>query len=314
MKNFDSFDKQKYDWENMNDAETLAALLADGGRDAVKRIGELRGVNYRVCRPHGDTEVRVMTMNVLYVWCDERHHDPHRTKYGRRMERTADCINVYMPDFVGLQECHAINRSELTPCLNGVYKYVEFDAPKMNTDFIPILYRSDVWQVEKNGTGEYPSVDCPWGYVWTTFSRITNPDMKFTMMNLHFALESTTKENYPVNQLRYPLAEEINRMIRRQLYERPKVPIAITGDYNTGRDSELYEMMIKDLPMEDAPLLTEDRNMSEEEARRQIDHITVTKDLIDIYDYRKLDYYPDHAVSDHPYFMVDIRYHKKKIT
>ena len=104
MKNFDSFDKQQYDWENMDEKETLAALLADGGRDAVKRIGELRGVNYRVCRPHGDTEVRVMTMNVLYVWCDERHHDPHRTKYGRRMERTADCINVYMPDFVGLQE------------------------------------------------------------------------------------------------------------------------------------------------------------------------------------------------------------------
>ena len=61
--------------------------------------------------------------------------------------------------------------------------------------------------------------------------------------------------------------------------------------------------------MEDAPLLTENSNMSYEQKRHPwtLDHITVTKELLDVVCHRKLDYYPNMFLSDHPYYFTDIR-------
>ncbi len=285
--------------------EALNRLLAGGGREAVAQIEELFGVDYRLDK-ETDTDVRVMSANVEYVAWDPT--DPKREKYERRMQLTAECINNHRADFVGLQECCEIMRKPLNPHLDSLYAYVEFEHVKPNIEYFPILYRTDTWRVEESGTGEYPAAPRPWGYVWATFSRLSDPADKFTVMNLHYVPAPFVGRGVTWDEFRNPLAEELNGFMRSMLEKNPAIPIAVTGDYNTKRDSELYEIMVKDLPMEEAALLTADSNMTEEEKRNwAVDHISVSYENVAVVAQRQLDYYPKKTLSDHWHYVADLR-------
>ncbi|MBE6547229.1 MAG: hypothetical protein E7668_07350 [Ruminococcaceae bacterium] len=299
------------EYKNMDEQAVLAAILDGAGRAAAERISELRGVDYCLDKER-DTDIRVMTANLLYAKWD-KGCDPDMTKYPLRMKRTAECINLYRPDFVGMQEARLMMREPLDPHLDAGYAYVEFDPPKQNAEWFPILYRADRWTVVASGTGEYTECHHPWGYVWATFARKENADDRITVMNLHYTVGHFMSVDPSWIEFHTGLASEINRQIGKQLTESPDTPIAITGDYNTGRDTELYETMIKELPMEDAPLLTENSNMTVEQMRNPwyLDHITVTKELVEVVSHRRLDYYPDRALSDHPFYFTDLRKYEK---
>lgn len=290
----------------MDELTTVEALLAENSREAVERIGELKGVDYCIDKKC-DADIRVMTANLLYAKWDPQ--DPKLDKYPIRMRRTAECVNLYNPDFIGLQEAHPMMREPFDPYLKKKYEYVTFDLPKRNAEWFPILYRSDRWSLIDSGTGEYTECKHPWGYVWSTFVRKETSKEKITVMNLHYTVAHFMKVDPSWGEFHIQLAEEINRFIRKQLCDNKDVPIVITGDYNTGRDTELYEAMINGLLMEDAPLLTEDSNMTYEQKRHPwlLDHITVTRDTVDVVRHRKLDCYPTMYMSDHPYYFADIR-------
>ena len=295
------------DYQTPQQQAALAALLAGGGREAVAQIEALFGADYRLDKER-DTDVRVMSANVEYVRWDST--DPNCERYENRMKLTAECFNTYMADFIGVQECCEMMRKPLNPHLDGVYAYVEFEADqvKPNIDYFPILYRTDLWKVEECGTGDYPAAGRPWGYVWATFSRLSDPADKFTVMNLHYVPAPFVGRGVTWDEYRNPLAEELNGFIRSMLQKDPTVPIAVTGDYNTRRDSELYEIMVKDLPMEEAALLTENSNMTEEQKRNwAVDHISVSYENVTVVGQRQLDYYPKKTLSDHWHYIADLR-------
>ncbi|MBE6546679.1 MAG: hypothetical protein E7668_04480 [Ruminococcaceae bacterium] len=293
------------EYQTTEQKAALELLLAGGGRKAVEQINALSGVDFRLDKEK-DTDVRVMSANVEYVRWDST--DPKMERYENRMKLTAECINTYMADFVGLQECCDMMRKPLNPHLNSVYAYVEYEQDKPNTNYFPILYRTDLWRVEESGTGEYPASVRPWGYVWATFSRLSDPADKFTMMNLHYVPASFVGRGVTWDEYRNPLAEELNGFIRSMLEKNPDIPIAVTGDYNTRRDSELYEIMVKELPMEEAALLTEDSNMTEEQKRNwAVDHISVSHNNVAVVAQRQLDYYPKKTLSDHWHYFADLR-------
>lgn len=293
-------------YEKMDEQEAFNTLCNGDGRAAVERISALRGVNYCLDKEQ-KTDIRIMTANLMYAKWD--NSDPELTKYPIRMKRTAACFNLYKPDFIGLQEARPMMREPLDPYLDSVYSYVKFDPPKQNAEWFPILYRRDIWSVIDSGTGEYTECKHPWGYVWATFSRVDDDNDKITVMNLHYTVMHFMSVDPSWGEFHIQLAEEINKTVRKKLCDNKDVPIVITGDYNTGRDTELYEAMIKGLPMEDAPLLTQNSNMTEEQKRHPwtLDHITVTRKSVDVICHRKLDYYPNMFLSDHPYYFADIR-------
>ena len=296
------------EYQRMNEQEALAALYDSGGRAALERISELRGVDYCLDKQL-NTDIRIMTANLLWARWDSQ--DKELKKYPIRMKRTAELFNILKPDFIGLQEAKQMMREPLGQYLNSKYEYAVFDPPKQNAEWFPILYRADVWRQIASGAGEYSETRHPWGYVWATFSRTDNESDMITVMNLHYTLPNYASIDASWGEYRNALAEELNATIRKQLTEHPNVPIAITGDYNAGRYTELYEIMVKELPMEDASLLTENTNYTNEQVRAPsyIDHITVSRELVDVVCHRCLDYNPYMALSDHSYFFVDLRGH-----
>lgn len=291
------------DYQKMDEQFVLESAI-DGNRAAVERLGELHDINYFIDK-ECDTDIRIMTANLLYAKWDGE--DPELTKYPMRMKRTAECINLYMPDFVGMQEARLMMREKLNEHLDSVYKYVEFIPPKRNAEWFPILYRTDRWAVVAAGTGEYTECIHPWGYVWTTFQCAEGGNKKITVMNLHYTLPNYEDIDLTWGEFRNDLAKEINAFARKHIADNPETPIVITGDYNTHRDSELYNTMVKDIQMESAGLVTDNSNMSEHHNRSTLDHITITTDLVDIVCHRCLDYYPNRAMSDHHYYFADLR-------
>lgn len=296
------------EYQEMNELEALTALYDSGDRFALTRLSELRGVDYCLDKQK-DTDIRVMTANLLWARWDSE--DKELKKYPIRMKRTAELFNMFKPDFIGLQEAKQMMREPLDIYLDTSYEYVVFDPPKQNAEWFPILYRADRWRPVDSGTGKYSETKHPWGYVWATFSRTDNENDMITVMNLHYTLPNYASIDVSWGEYRNALAEELNDTVRRQLIEAPNVPIVITGDYNTGRYTELYEIMVNDLPIEDAPLLTENTNYTYEKVQHPsyIDHISVSRELVDVICHRCLDYNPYVALSDHSYYFADIRKH-----
>ncbi|MBE6546929.1 MAG: hypothetical protein E7668_05775 [Ruminococcaceae bacterium] len=246
------------------------------------------------------TDIRVMTCNVQYVNYDISGKDPKL-----RMQITAEAINAYLPDFVGLQECEGTMRSALFPCLDERYERAEVDDPRGKTTYFPIIYRTDLWKLEESGIGDYPHNNHPWGYVWATFSRVDDPTERFTMMNLHFTFDANWEDGYGVG-----LAEEINARVAAELAAEPNKPIAITGDYNNSIAGKRYAALIKDLPIATSFECTENTNVEDGAARRRIiDHCTVSYENVDVIAHRRMDAYSwgEEFASDHPWYFTDLR-------
>ena len=57
------------EYQRMNEQEALAALYDSGGRAALERISELRGVDYCLDKQL-KTDIRIMTANLLWARWD----------------------------------------------------------------------------------------------------------------------------------------------------------------------------------------------------------------------------------------------------
>lgn len=240
-----------------------------------------------------ETDVRIMTSNILFVGYD--NSDPNREKYKSRMYMTAEFYNLHMPDFIGLQECADVMKKALEPHLSEVYAWVDFESDAADNVFYPILYDSSKWEVVESGYNESANESAQtWGYVWATFSRIDDPNDRYTLVNLHYSFMSE-------HPLRLQLAEKVNTFIKAELERYPDKPIAVTGDYNASVGSDVFEAQIKDISMNTAFLLTDNINMG-----GQIDHICVTYDIAEVVCFRGF-LYSGQAMSDHPYYFADIR-------
>ena len=249
-----------------------------------------------------ESDVRIITANILYVGYDSE--DSNKTVYKSRMELTARYFNMYDADFIGVQECPAIMRNAMNPYLDEKYQWLKIDTRNTNTEYFPILYNAEKWQVEASGAAErtVSQTERPWGYVWATFVSKDNPNEKYTMVNLHYVPADFVDRGDSWTEYRVPLAQAVNAFIKDQLQINPTVPVFVTGDYNGGPGSDVYDAQIDGIAMDSTYHIAEDNNASD-----SIDNICVTTELVDVVAHRINVDKNCNIMSDHSYHYADIR-------
>jgi len=263
-----------------------------------------------------ESDIRVMSSNVLYyVW-----QEGEKTNYKQRMRMLVDTYAFYMPDFIGLQECEYDSQNAMTPYLPEEYEWVDFSKAEgfdrtmlEKIKFFPILYRTDLWNIEACGTGTFPHHNRPWGFVWVTFSHVDDPSRKFTLINGHFTYVPDI--NAPVlqdTQSPYgrPLIEEVNATIKSFLAKDPDIPIAGTGDYNNNCKSDVFNIVLLDGLTETMKLswqMTDDVNFEEGRKGAIIDHILVSNTTLEAVRHREVSYFGLLFASDHRPQFADFR-------
>ena len=250
------------------------------------------------------SDIRVMTSNVEYVAWDTKKKD-----YELRMRMTAEYYNLYLPDFIGLQEACAEMRAALTPYLDERYEYVDFSRYTSETvklEYLPILYNADEWKVLDAGAGDWThKMLCAWGYGWVKFGRIGNESETFYLLNLHYMPSSFVEQNGEL--YRYGIATEVNKKVKEIIAADPSAMIAITGDYNTDYGSDVFELMYENGRLETSYLLTKDTNLTPVQQAKWIDHISVTKSNVSVITHRSIDGVGTDYMSDHTPCFSDLR-------
>ena len=269
------------------------------GKNAPKTVDIAKAAadTWQVERAAG-TDVRVMTSNTLVIAWDSKTGSVDGTD---RMRLLADIYNLYMPDFIGLQEHNAPSRELITPHLDDAYAYVNIPNISSGEEMFPILYRTDLWRVEECGSGlEYGDIHHPWGFVWARFSRLSDPTEQVLLCNLHYGFQP----QYP--GFGYEVADELNRKIKSLRTSYPDIPVVITGDHNSTRAGGVFTTMFDGLPLEVSHLLTDDTNMKPTD--HCIDHISVTTDKIEVLRHRWLNYFSTEYSSDHEPYYADLKF------
>ena len=257
-----------------------------------------------------ENDIRVMTANVLYA--DWQIDD---APYELRMEMTADYINLYRPDFVGLQEARGKNKTALAPHLAQNYRFVDFTnnddsdaADKL--EYLPVLYDSTKWTVVEARPGEWEHrLFCAWGYGYVKFARIGNESETFYLLNLHYMPSGFVGQGSyePYGDLyRNDMAGYVSDEVERIVAADPDAMIAITGDYNAHRESDVFEIMYRNGFLETSKLLTQDINMVGW-LKQSIDHISVTKEHTEVVLHRQIETFGSAFMSDHQYQFCDLR-------
>ena len=238
-------------------------------------------------------DVRIMTRNCLF-W----DSDTLLTDHTMRAALTAETVNLYQPDFVGLQEADNIMMPLIRADLDGPYADLRDDLPGMAGVNYSILYRSDLWKFEEGG-GERFSNDpsqAIWGYVWGRFSNLQT-GKSILVMNLHYHYRSTED--------RLPEVAVVNAALKSLMERFPALPVAVTGDYNCTIGSEEFGAMMQDLPnpMQSGVELTTDNDAG----GYGIDHVSVTGKLATVVRHRVVSYEAFSEASDHKAVYVDLR-------
>jgi len=241
-------------------------------------------------------DVRVMTSNVLFCNHPVKLSDEETEYYRARMQMMAGYYKLHMPDFIGLQECFYMMRDALTPYLPEEYEFVDFHSNIASLDYIPVLYNAEKWEIAEYGTCDASSAGGPWAYVWVTFSRLGDPTDRYTLVNLHYSFV----QGHPQ---RLPLAEKVNEFLKAELQRNPNTPIAVTGDYNAGFESDVFATQVNGIPMNTSFLLAENTNHS----NGGIDHISVTSETVDVVCHRINNDRNAHFMSDHASHFADLR-------
>jgi len=177
--------------------------------------------------------VRVMSSNVYNM--KDTSFDALGMPWDARAEIMAEVYKVYKPDFIGLQEAHADQQTEILKYISDMYAIVQF--PEASTNWTPLLYRKDLYKVDAKYYYDFTGGR---HLEWALYSSIANADEKFIHMNLHYS---------PYQDQQHDHAVIVNNEIKRVMALYPNVPIAVTGDYNNSALSDTFITMTAGINM-----------------------------------------------------------------
>ena len=177
--------------------------------------------------------VRVMSSNVYHK--NDTSFDSLGMPWKARAEIMAEVYNVYLPDFIGLQEAAFDQHDEILKYISDKYAIVNF--PEASTNNTPLLYRKDLYNLEAKYYYDFTGGR---HLEWALYSSKTNPNEKFIHMNLHYS---------PYQDQQHDHAVIVNNEIKRVMQLYPNVPIAVTGDYNNSALSDTFTTMTSGINM-----------------------------------------------------------------
>lgn len=201
--------------------------------------------NYTAQKMHkqNDSYVRVMTSNIVCAGDQgaRDNYDIEGITCELRVGIQGVMIMDYLPDFVGMQEMqegtvngvYSLMRTELLKTVGSEYSFVEYDNVPTADYWNPILYRHTVWQIEeKEASAPFDNGMHRWQ--WALFSKISNPDEKYIVMNMHYPISKEAEKQLAA-------ANAVNEQIYVLKTQYPDVPIFLTGDYNACPGTETFE-------------------------------------------------------------------------
>lgn len=253
--------------------------------------------------------------------------DADESTLSKRGPLMANLINKKYPDSVGFQEARPGWLSFLKEKLKD-YDYVGISAdgeyPQPHSFGNYIFYLKDKYKVVDSGwfwhsstpdiPSIYPGADCNRYAVWVILENIETGD-KYAHINTH------------LNWLPDKKATAAGaRMVRNMInaLEMTGIPVVCTGDFNAGEKTETYNIM-NEGSIGDSKYLTEDSvNIGTYphygdydpyiEKPNVLDYVFVTKERLEILQYRVLDDKPKgEFISDHFGIYVKAKFRKDNI-
>lgn len=249
-------------------------------------------------------EMRVMTYNIRY-----KNTIDSINGWDYRKDNVAGLIQYHQADIVGLQEAFLSQINDLEKRMPG-YKW--YGVPRVtgsNGECNPIFYRTDRYKLLDSGTFWYSETP----YIkesksWDAFyPRIASwckfhdkkSGIDFFFFNTHFDHRGETARQKSAEVLRY----QIDSIAK-------KSPVIVTGDFNSGPSSVVYQKIVKDHELQDALFISSTPHygpvnsaggffVSTSPIRSRIDYIFVNKKVkvlqhATITDQQEGRYYSDH--------------------
>ena len=269
--------------EAFKQVHTLYKQSANSPISVTKTLEDSYGV-----RKKDSGDIRVMSSNVLFY-----DSSTSLTDYRDRVALLLDCYRLFKPDFIGLQEADTVMRPAILEALADQYAEVSVNWSAQTNRFdIPLLYRKDLYRVEESG---YKYTGGCYGYTWARFTKISTGE-QIIVMNLHYHYKSTED--------RLPQCRVVNTELERLAAAYPNIPIAVTGDYNSGIDSEEHKTMVGTLDLKSGVLVAQEKGA--DQFGYGVDHVYVSTQLVTVKLHRAVIYEAFRGSSDHVPIFVDL--------
>lgn len=199
------------------------------------------------------TTARIMTANVLA----DAFADSSFQKAYYRAEIFAGMLVAYTPDVLGLQEADESWNEALDIYLeklqkaHGLTYSRQLSTYEGKVNYTSLLYRSDKFQIKDSGVTVFswwknPAFNHDYhmrNISWAEFSSLEDAGKQFIVANTHWSYRTEHADNktylagaskpIAVNQLREQCKNETNTFLSRLKQTHPKIPIFLTGDFNT---------------------------------------------------------------------------------
>ncbi len=255
--------------------------------------------------PAEGAKIRIVSYNVLSELFGDRLSVSGRDKV------VGDFINSVLPDVVGLQEMSTNWYSSLGKLIDDKYVFINQLNGLGQTNNTGLAYNKEKVELLQSrceifSVGDKDIRLMNWGY----FEQIESGE-RFIVMNTHW---NTSVSTEPKNEFRLIHAGEMGARVAELAYDF-ECPVIVTGDYNTGCDSEefkLYEGLAK---VKDAQTNADERVNAEyatlhevgaepQKDSAPIDHITYTAGVRALY-FENFITLPYINASDHTPILCD---------
>ena len=250
-------------------------------------------------------DLRIMSFNILAELWDDR---AAATLPGRD-KNVAEIILSYLPDVIGLQETTDLWYSLLETRLDGVYKFASYKVPGGKTNYSTLMYNVHTTEL----------IECK-----TTLYTVRNSDSMRNLTWARFRRKSDGAE-YIVTSTHWDITDDKrqvqwgeNAKLINDLYEKYKLPIFATGDYNCNEE-DLFDDFLKGTNMTDPKYsakkivnsgkTTHTLGSSASSEKLCIDHIAVSPGQ-EVLFYNRLTCTTAINASDHCPIYIDVKLNK----
>lgn len=192
--------------------------------------------------PDRATPLKVMSFNIRYGAAKDG--DNH---WNNRKNFVAETIRVFDPDLLGLQECLDFQGQFLRDQLPGyTFHGVGREDGGQTGEFVPVMYKTERFELVDSGhywLSETPEIagskswdsSLPRMVSWVRLKdRLDSDSEPFVFTNAHF--------DHKGSEARH---ESARLMWRRHVSSKNSEAVIMTGDFNSGEDSDPYNALVK---------------------------------------------------------------------
>ncbi len=201
--------------------DAIAQQLIDKGVFTAERFEEAKIDRARLTE---GADLRIMSFNVLSDLWDDKAAET----FEERKVLVPSILQTYQPDVVGVQELTGSWYYTLKTKFPAEYELVTYSTPSGTHNFTTILYNKNKAELIEHSTTFYTTrtADTSRSLTWARFKRLSD-GAEYIVTSTHWDLDMEYRE----------AQWSENAEFIKELYEKYKLPIFSTGDYNSTEKS-----------------------------------------------------------------------------